>query len=100
MEFQLNKIDTSIRRELQEKTSDDKVHRKSKARIEIDAEREEKHKEDKKDNNFKDKLNQAKKIKVHATKNENKVKVVVKSKLEAQTDRLGISEGLFIDTRK
>ena len=34
MEFQLNKIDTSIRRKLQEKTSDDKVHRKSKVKIE------------------------------------------------------------------
>ena len=42
MEFQLNKIDTNVRRKLQEKSSDNKVHSKYGVKISVNADKEKK----------------------------------------------------------
>lgn len=99
MEFQLNKIDTNVRRKLQEKTSDNKVHSKYGVKISVNADKEKKeeHNKQNKKNDFSDELLKAKKIRVQAVKKET---IHVKTRLEAQTDKLGRKEGFYIDTRK
>lgn len=101
MEFQLNKIDTNIRRKLQEKTSENKVHSKYGVKISVNADKEKKDNQsnDSKKKSFEEELHKAgnKEIKVSAVKKET---IHVKTKLEAQTDKLGIKEGFYIDTRK
>ena len=99
MEFQLNKIDTNVRRKLQEKTSDNKVHSKYGVKISVNADKEKKeeHNKQNKKNDFSDELSNAKKIRVQAVKKET---IHVKTRLEAQTDKLGRKEGFYIDTRK
>lgn len=100
MEFQLNKINTNIRRKLQEKTSEDKVHSKYGVKIEVNADKEKRSRENGQDDkhDFAEELNKAnKKIKVAAVKKET---IHVKTRLEAQVDKLGRKKGFYIDTRK
>lgn len=100
MEFQLNKIDTNVRRKLQEKTSEDKVHSKYGVKIAVNADKEKRSSDNGKSekHDFAEELSKAnKKVKVTAVKKET---IHVKTRLEAQTDKLGRKEGFYIDTRK
>ncbi len=96
MEFKLNKIDTDLRRKLQEKTDDHKVH--GKAGITVEAYNEEREKFAK-DKNFKTILEEKKK-----TKKEKKIVIdgvmVDNLQVEGEKEISENSKGVFIDTKK
>lgn len=96
MEFKLNKIDTDLRRKLQEKTADHKVH--GKAGITVEAYNEEREKF-RKDKNFKSILEEKKK-----TKKEKKIIIdgvmVDNLQVEGEREISENSKGVFIDTKK
>lgn len=94
MEFKLNKIDTDLRRKLQEETKDGKVHRKKDLKIEDNGyrENENKHREE----NFAEVV-EKQRITIDAVK---------KQTLEVQVNKEPSTyddinyRGIFIDTKK
>ncbi|WP_418223615.1 hypothetical protein [Clostridium isatidis] len=96
MNLFLNKIDTDIRREVYEKTKDNKVHRKAKIKIYKDSEKNKDKSFDEYINQEKDKLKKGKnKIIIKASK-EKEGEII----LEAEKDLKSIEYGTFIDTKK
>jgi len=96
MEFKLNKIDTDLRRKLQEKTDDHKVHGKAGITVEAYNEEREKFGKDKK---FAKILEEKKK-----TKKEKKIIIdgvmVDNLQVEGEKEVSENSKGVFIDTKK
>lgn len=96
MEFKLNKIDTDLRRKLQEKTDDHRI--RGKEGITVEAYNEEKEKF-RKDKNFKSILEEKKK-----TKKEEKIVIdgvmVDNLQVEGEKEISENSKGVFIDTKK
>lgn len=96
MEFNLNKIDTDLRRKLQEKRNDHKVHGKEGITIEAYNEEKEKFREDKK---FSKILEEKKK-----TKKDEKIVIdgvmVDNLQIEGEKEISENSKGVFIDTKK
>lgn len=98
MNLFLNKIDTDIRREVYEKTKDNKVHRKAQIKIYKDSEKN----KDKSFNEYikeeKDKIKKRKnKIIIEATKHE-EAKIILNA--EKEKDLNTIEYGTFIDIKK
>lgn len=98
MNLFLNKIDTDIRREVYEKTKDNKVHRKAKIKIYKDSEKNKDKSFDEYVKEEKDSLKKRKnKIIIEATKHE-EAKIILNA--EKEKDLNTIEYGTFIDIKK
>ncbi|NLL30323.1 MAG: hypothetical protein GX258_04625 [Clostridiales bacterium] len=98
MNLFLNKIDTDIRREVYEKTKDNKVHRKAQIKIYKDSEKNKDKSFDEYVKEEKDSLKKRKnKIIIEATKHE-EAKIILNA--EKEKDLNTIEYGTFIDIKK
>lgn len=97
MEFKLNKIDTDIRRKLQEKTRDDKVQRNDDVRLKKDI-KEYDDKNERYSENYTNEKSEKKFFAVDAIKKNEKNIVIEAEKLEELNEEK--SKGVSIDTKR
>ncbi|SHI43267.1 hypothetical protein SAMN02745163_00246 [Clostridium cavendishii DSM 21758] len=102
MEFRLNKIDTDLRRKLQDKTKDGKIHRKLEISIYNNGYKERKnentpnHKDKEKHEEFKELVDKYR-VTVDAIKGKT---IEVEGEMEQYEYEEKVKRGIFIDTKK